>query len=40
MSSEWKDKILMAVDKAPPSEINLNQEPGSRSDFDLIDHPS
>ena len=40
MSNYWKDKIIKAVDKLPPSVINLSKEAGSRSDFDLIDNPS
>ena len=40
MSNYWKDKIIKAVDKIPPSVMNLSQEAGSRSDFDLIDSPS
>ena len=37
---DWKSKIISAVDESPPSAISLNQEPGSKSDFDLIDEPS
>tara|TARA_B100000795_G_C22757966_1_gene422342 strand:+ start:725 stop:1354 length:630 start_codon:yes stop_codon:yes gene_type:complete len=40
MNKEWKNKILMAVDKRAPSSASLNHEPGSKSDFDLIDKPS
>ena len=40
MSNYWKDKIIKAVDKLPPSVMNLSKEAGSRSDFDLIDNPS
>ena len=37
---DWKNKVIKAVDEKPPSENSLNQAPGSRSDFDLIDNPS
>ena len=40
MNREWKNKILMAVDKRAPSSASLNHEPGSKSDFDLMDKPS
>ena len=40
MSNYWNDKIIKAVDKLPPSVMNLSKEAGSRSDFDLIDNPS
>ncbi|MDA9643182.1 CoA pyrophosphatase [bacterium] len=36
----WKSKIIKAVDKNPPSKDNLSKEPGSKSDFDLIEKPS
>ena len=40
MMMDWKNKVIKAVDEKPPSENSLNQAPGSRSDFDLIDSPS
>ena len=40
MMMDWKNKVIKAVDEKPPSENSLNQEPGSKSDFDLIDNPS
>ena len=36
----WKSKIIKAVDKNPPSKDSLSKEPGSKSDFDLIEKPS